>query len=189
MSRRRLTARLPAIPVMATLWLLGCTAPGGAQHADSAWRALADSGPGAPRRATSVCIVERVSDGDTMRCVGLGRVRLTGIDAPELGDAAGRVARDALARRIAPGDTVLLEPDVQPRDQYRRLLAYVWHEGVLLNWAMVRLGWAVPYSIPPNVQYADDFARAVARARSDSLGLWRLDAFRCTPADRRRRVC
>jgi endonuclease YncB( thermonuclease family) len=59
----------------------------------------------------------------------------------------------------------------------------------LLNWAMVRLGWAVPLSIPPNVQYADDFARAVARARSDSLGLWRSDAFRCAPADRRRRVC
>jgi micrococcal nuclease len=182
-------ARLALRPllVLAACWFGAVAA--GAQDVDSVLRALGDRGPDAPRRATTPCVVERVSDGDTMRCRGLGRVRLTGIDAPENTQDGARPARAALERWIAPGDTVQLEPDVEARDRYRRLLAYVWHRGVLLNWAMVRLGWAVPLSIPPNVQYADDFVRAVARARSDTLGLWRMDGFRCLPADRRRRVC
>ncbi len=148
--------------------------------------ALPDSGPRTPVRATHGCLVRDVLDGDTIECSRLGRVRLIGIDAPE-GDQGsfGASATVALLALIALRDSVQLEFDVEGRDQYDRLLAYVWKGHTQVNWLLVRQGWAVQLTYPPNVQYVDWFTAAERRAREEGRGLWAVSGFDCRPVDHR----
>jgi endonuclease YncB( thermonuclease family) len=149
-----------------------------------------DSGPPAPVRATHACVVVAIFDGDTIGCRGLGKVRLLGIDAPEWDQQPfGESARTALASLIARGDTVRLEPDIVARDQYDRRLAYVWKGHRLVNWLLVRQGWAVRLTYPPNVQFVQWFSAAERQARAENLGLWAQSGFDCRPKEHRAHRC
>ena len=146
---------------------------------------------GRPRAQSGLsCTVARVSDGDSIRCRDGSRVRLIGIDAPELDQAPfGQLARAALERRLPPGTVVALEFDVQQRDQYGRYLAYVWHDGRLVNEEQLADGFAATLTVPPNVRRADRFRKALASARERQAGLWAEDGFTCPPEDHRRNRC
>ena len=152
--------------------------------------AVRAGGPAGPRRRTTNCVVTRVTDGDSIECARIGRVRLIGIDAPE-GDQqpAGEAARDALERLIPVGTRIQLEGDVEPSDRYGRRLAYAWREGVLVNWVMVRQGWAVLLTYPPNVQYVAAIEEAQRLARDARVGLWSTGGFDCLPSLHRRGEC
>lgn len=151
------------------------------------------SRPAAPVGPTAPCVVTRISDGDTLRCrQGRDnlRVRLTGIDAPEMADSThGPRSARALAAMASVGDTIRLELDVRPRDQYGRVLAYAWRSGSMLNLRMVREGWALPYTVPPNVRYEATFRAAQRSARAEGAGHWKTNGFACTPSAFRRGTC
>jgi len=148
------------------------------------------TGPGKPVRATTPCRVTRVTDGDSIECSPAGRVRMLGIDAPELSQKPfGKQSGSALAALAPVGSTVQLEQDVQARDRNGRLLAYVWRDGRLVNWEMVRAGWVVTLTYAPNVQYVDQLRSAARAAQRDSLGLWAVDGFACLPFDHRHGSC
>lgn len=126
----------------------------------------------------------RVVDGDTIvvRLSGGSeeRLRYIGIDTPELTHPDKRVqrmAQEAAKRNAAllAGGPLQLERDVQERDQYGRLLAYVWAGEVFVNLELVREGFATVYTVPPNVRYVEDFLRAQQAAREARLGLWASD--------------
>ena len=138
-------------------------------------------------QASQSCTVAKVSDGDSIRCRDGARVRLIGIDAPELDqDPFGPRSRAALE----PGGTVVtLEFDVQPRDQYGRLLAYVWRNGRLVNEQQVADGYAATLTVPPNVRLAERFREALTSARDRRAGLWAENGFECRPEDHRRKRC
>jgi len=136
------------------------------------------------------CVVERVGDGDTFTCRDGRKVRLLGIDTPELGQGEpGREAHEALRRLLPPGTAVRLESDVAARDRYGRVLAYVWTGSRMVNETLVRQGWAVLYTLPPNVKYADRLERAQREARAARAGLWASGGFACSPRAWRRREC
>jgi micrococcal nuclease len=136
------------------------------------------------------CVVERVGDGDTITCRDGRKVRLIGIDAPELGQGEpGRRAHEALRGLLPRGTTVRLEPDVTPRDRYRRVLAYVWAGSGMVNERLVREGWAMLYTVPPNVKYAGRLERAQQEARAARAGLWSTGGFECPPRAWRRQEC
>jgi micrococcal nuclease len=127
--------------------------------------------------------VERVVDGDTIVVRVNGRrerVRLIGIDTPESVKPNTPVQCFAIeasnrAKALLPsGTSVRLVRDVEERDRYRRLLAYVYRlrDGLFVNLALVREGYASPYTFPPNVAHTDEFVSAAAEARAASRGLW-----------------
>ena len=143
-----------------------------------------------PGQPTSECVVGHIVDGDTFRCRDGRKVRLIGIDSPERRQRPyGAQAQAALLRMAPPGTALRLESDVAGSDRYGRVLAYAWRKSVLVNEALVHEGWAVQYTVPPNVKYADRFGRAQKEARARGRGLWSGRGFECTPADFRRGTC
>jgi endonuclease YncB( thermonuclease family) len=138
--------------------------------------------------------VVRVVDGDTV-VVRLGdgrsaRVRLIGVDTPEVHDAdklrreAENAGRDvatirALGRRATAftrqhlaGRRIEMERDVTVLDQYGRTLAYLWLGDELYNVVLVREGYARLITLPPNVKYAGTLAACYRAARAARRGLW-----------------
>ena len=116
------------------------------------------------------------------------------MDTPERGqEPFGRLAAEELGRLAPVGTRLLLEPDVEARDGYGRILGYLWLPSgdslVLLNWALVRRGYAVVLTYPPNVQYSDALTTAQSAARTDRAGLWAVDGFACLPVDFRGGRC
>lgn len=123
----------------------------------------------------SLVTVTRVIDGDTIevRYVSghLGRVRYIGIDTPERGDCYARRATEE-NRRLVGGRRVRLVQDVDRRDRYGRLLAYVHASGVFVNAELVKRGFALQLTVPPNVRHAGLFGRLARQAREADRGLW-----------------
>lgn len=149
------------------LALVGCSRGG---------EASSPAGPG-------LAEVVRVVDGDTIVVEIAGaqeRVRLIGIDTPESVDPRSPVdcfgpEASAAAKELLPeGTSVRLVRDVEARDRYDRLLAYVYRvdDGTFVNLALAERGFAEVATFPPNVAYTEDFVAAVAAARDQSLGLW-----------------
>jgi micrococcal nuclease len=133
----------------------------------------------APGQAT----VERVVDGDTLVVRIQGRrerVRFLGMDTPESVKPNTPVqcfAIEASKRTKAllpPGAHVRLVRDVEQRDRYQRLLAYVYRarDNLFVNVSLVRDGYAVPYTYPPNVAHTTEIVAAGAEARDARRGLW-----------------
>jgi micrococcal nuclease len=131
-----------------------------------------------------------VVDGDTFYCRDGRKVRLIGVDSPEMAQGSpGRAARDGLRRMLHAGRAARLESDLTPTDRYGRVLAWVWAGGTLVNEAMVRQGWAMLYTVPPNVKYVERLERAQKKARAERAGLWNGTTFECPPSRFRRREC
>jgi micrococcal nuclease len=127
----------------------------------------------------AVHVVE-VVDGDTIRVDLDGEVtpvRLIGIDTPEReGPYTDEECYGARSSRFTAemlgGRRVELEFDVDRTDRFDRTLAYVWIEDELFNERIVREGYAVTATFPPNVRYVERLAAAQRLARSGSAGLW-----------------
>src|SRR5574337_1112255 len=150
---------------------------------------LAAAAARAPVAPSGRCVVARIVDGDTFSCADGLKVRLIGMDSPERGQPGYGAAREALARLAGSGDTVRLERDVGLEDRYGRRRAWVWRGGTLVNEALVAEGWAVLYTVPPNVKYEERLEAAQTRARAGRRGLWRTDAFSCEPRAWRQHRC
>ena len=166
--------------------LTGCScgiAPTG-PSATAAPGATVDAGP-AIGTATPVSGVEvtllSVVDGDTIRVRMPGgreeRVRYIGIDAPEVAhsdSAAEYLGDEATAHNkgLLASGPLRLETDVDERDDFGRLLAYVWAGEVFVNERMVRDGYARARNYPPNLSRQDQLWDAHDEARKAGIGIW-----------------
>lgn len=127
--------------------------------------------------------VTKVVDGDTFWAdngtpEGV-KIRLIGIDAPESRKTFkkevgfyGKESKDYLCKMI-DHQNVKLVFDVDSLDQYGRTLAYVYlPNGIFINADLVKNGYAVIMTVPPNVKFADEFLKLQEEARDNSRGLW-----------------
>ncbi|NEN25398.1 nuclease [Cryomorpha ignava] len=130
--------------------------------------------------------VTKVVDGDTFWAddgseKGV-KIRLIGVDAPESRNVfkkkKGYYGQEAKAyvSNLFEGQSVRLEYDVDSLDQYGRTLAYVYLlDGTFVNADLVKNGYAMVMTVPPNVKYADDFVKYQRDARENNRGLWKMN--------------
>lgn len=124
--------------------------------------------------------VTHVTDGDTIDVSLDGRderVRLVGINAPEAthDECFSGEATAALAD-LVEGRSVRLVRDESDRDDYGRLLRYVFVGDTFVNEALVRHGFAQAYRYEPDTAEADRLEAAQAAAEREQAGLWAPDA-------------
>ena len=145
---------------------------------------LGDDGSSAPDRPAGTATVVRPVDGDTVVVDIDGHeepVRLIGIDTPESVaedrpvECYGPEAKVRLAELLPPGTVVRLERDVEARDRYDRLLAYVHRagDGAFVNRVLVEEGFGEASAYPPNTTRQAELDAAEAAARGAGRGLWR----------------
>lgn len=118
--------------------------------------------------------VTRVIDGDTIEVEVEGRlfsVRYIGINAPEQGQPCGEEATD-MNEELVGGQIVTLLKDVSEEDRYGRLLRYVYVGDLLVNAELVRRGYALAATYPPDVAYSELFVRLEREARAAAVGCW-----------------
>lgn len=136
--------------------------------------------------------VVEIVDGDTLKVRfkegdnegNIVTVRLIGIDTPETRDpndpveCYGAEATKRLETMLPEGRTVHLEQDISDTDRYDRLLRYVWFEGkrdgkaYMVNEMLVREGFAVVSTFPPDVAHVQVFIHAQDVATFREAGLW-----------------
>lgn len=103
---------------------------------------------------------------------GVKRVRLIGIEAPDLQQNPwGNAAKQELERLI-DGQTLLLEWDTEREDEYDRQLAYLWHDGKLVNEELIAGGYVLAQVRSPNLKYDRRFTQAQEKARIMGQGIW-----------------
>jgi micrococcal nuclease len=137
-------------------------------------------------------LVKRAVDGDTLLLESGERVRLIGIDTPEMHESK-KLYRDSerskqdiktiqdlgkrsaeFTRNLVEGKPVRLEFDVDRYDKYKRLLAYVYlvSDGTFVNAKIIEEGYASVMTYPPNVKHTDEFVKLYREARENNRGLW-----------------
>jgi micrococcal nuclease len=156
-----------AVLALAT-WLLGCTD-------DSSPDATPDVTAAPPSESAESVTVASVADGDSFEVSTADgareRVRMIGVNAPESGECLADEAREALRDLLDSGE-VLLERDVTDRDQFGRLLRYVFADGVFVNQEVVSRGLALAGTFPPDVARQAELDAAEDAAQAASAGQW-----------------
>lgn len=126
--------------------------------------------PVRPENLTTVTVTH-VVDGDTVDLADGTRIRLIGINTPEL-DQPYYDEATQFTRALLESKQVGLELDADELDQYDRTLAYLWIGDELANYTIVRSGWANSLSIQPNVKYAVYIEQAQEKAAAEGAGIW-----------------
>jgi micrococcal nuclease len=117
--------------------------------------------------------VVRVVDGDTFVLDSGERVRIVGVDAPEVssGECFAVEAKDALSRLVL-GKSVVLVDDVDPTDKYGRHLAYVMVDGIDVGLSLAADGFVRYMFVAPNYNRAESIKLSVYSAVDAKKGMW-----------------
>jgi micrococcal nuclease len=148
------------------------------------WTAPSDSGASggaAPPSKEFTGTVVRISDGDTLELApaeppgATEKVRLLGIDAPGQGKPLFKEAADALSAMTKSGSlrVEFESPGRGQRDEYGRVLAYLFASDTNVNVELVRQGWAEFSSKHGGERYAAELRGAEDEARAGKRGVWK----------------
>ncbi|UAC49168.1 thermonuclease family protein [Bacillus aquiflavi] len=110
------------------------------------------------------------------------RVRLILVDTPEtkhpkkpvqpFGPEASDFTKDTLLHQ-----DIKLELDVEERDRYGRILAYVYVNEKMINEMLLEKGLARVAVFPPNTKYVDQFRAIQEKAQKEERGIWSLENY------------
>ena len=123
--------------------------------------------------------VARVIDGDTFVVENNIKVRLIGLDAPEVGNCYAVEATNFLKNLIKDKE-IYLQKDISGTDDFGRLLRYAIlrndnpeEDDILINDLLIRSGYAMDYKSAPDNRYRDLFSSSRNIARRENLGIWK----------------
>lgn len=124
-------------------------------------------------------VVEWVADGDTIKLCNGEMIRYIGIDTPELHHPKKDIYPEFFAKEakefnenLVKGKKVKLEFDIEKKDKYGRLLAYVFVGDTFVNEELIKGGYAETFFIPPNTKYLSKFSILEDEAKKAKLGIW-----------------
>lgn len=122
--------------------------------------------------------VKSVFDGDTVLLENGQKIRLLGINTPEIAhqnnpaDAGGNEAKAWLTNKLK-NSKVRLEIDAEKTDHYGRTLAHLFtEEKEHINLLLVKEGLAAVSVFPPNLRYTEELLKAQQQAEQAKLGIW-----------------
>jgi micrococcal nuclease len=134
--------------------------------------------------SAEIVTLTSIRDGDTVEVmIAAGTretVRLIGVNTPESGECWSEEAALVLETLIPIGSEIGMTSDTSDRDQFDRLLRYIWIGTMSVNQEIVQRGAAISRRYSPDTALAERFEAAQASARSMDLGLWASEA--CGPA-------
>ncbi len=137
----------------------------------------------------SFATVKTVYDGDTVVLQDGRKIRLLGINTPEvqhrdkLADAGGEDAKKWLIAKLK-NTRVRVETDVEKTDSYGRTLGYLFTENKEhINVLLVAAGLAQVSIFPPNLKYVQDFVTASQQAEANKLGIWQRPEYAPIPVE------
>ncbi|MDX8403426.1 MAG: thermonuclease family protein [Mariprofundaceae bacterium] len=145
---------------------------------------IADAGTLSQVGSSRWVTVSKVYDGDTFKTRDGEKIRLLGINTPEIahggkpGQPLGQKAKKKL-KLLIDGRLVRLEFDRDKHDKYNRLLAHIYlRDGRWINAIMVEHGLAHVYTFAPNFRYTDALLDKEKKARKKQLGIWNHSRFK-----------
>ena len=128
-------------------------------------------------------LVSRVIDGDTMELNTGEKLRYIGIDTPEINFGKNpecyAIKAKEFNQKLVDKKEVKIEKDISDKDKYGRLLRYVYFNNestssaIFINEYLVRQGYAIVSTYPPDVKYIEDLLLAQKDARENNRGLWK----------------
>ena len=173
---QRIAAQFGFEPIMAPI-VFGATgsAEGGTEAADGTAPITEPSAGGIPSDATEAT-VEYVHDGDTLFLTDGRKVRMLGIDTPEIGnnlECYGDEATSLLRLLLPEGTHVWVLPDIEPEDQYGRSLLFIYRDDTTnVNLEMLRQGAAEVEMYAPNLLLQSEIEAAESAAIAAGTGMW-----------------
>ena len=169
------------IPLVSCAEIFYWTDAAGQKHYSD--RKKADTKSFSIQSASKYYKVKKIVDGDTLQLENGIKVRLLGVNTPEVSrrdkvaEAGGVVAKKWMINRLAK-TKIKLDYDVTHKDAYNRTLAYVLTEkGENINVTLVKKGLAAMNTYPPNLKYLKDLENAQRIAKKQKLGIWGLKAY------------
>lgn len=134
--------------------------------------------------------VAKIHDGDTLRLVDGRKLRIIGINTPELArknkpaDPLSGEARDALRTLLQNNDRIKLRYGKEKYDRYNRLLAHPFLvDGTNITEQLLKQGMGFALVVPPNNWQHDCYKKAENHARKNQLGLWQHPHYRAIAAE------
>ncbi|MES9969647.1 MAG: thermonuclease family protein [Candidatus Thiodiazotropha sp.] len=125
--------------------------------------------------------VASIYDGDTLRLKDGRRVRLIGVNTPELGQGVANEPYALQAKQLLEGlvkgsdGLVRICPGSEERDRYGRLLAHIYdRHGESINRHLLMQGAGYLIAVPPNLRNHGCYKDAEWEARKGNKGIWRL---------------
>ncbi len=127
--------------------------------------------------------IKRIYDGDTILLENGTKLRLLGINTPEvskrdkIADEGGEEAKQWLIAKLK-GAKIKLRYDIEHKDKYGRVLAHVFTKNnEHINLQLIANGLAIVNIYPPNLKYVDKLIAAQQQAELQQLGLWDMPAY------------
>lgn len=100
------------------------------------------------------------------------RIRLIGIEAHKMGQGSLAEESQLFLEKLTKNKDIIIETDTQERDQFGRLLGYIYVDNKFINAEIVKEGFAKVYTVPPNIKYSEQISKAQIEARNLGKGIW-----------------
>jgi len=174
------------IVLLVSLFISGCSDPGSPveQDKDAFVTQLVKDYPELKDKEYEITTVKRIVDGDTFVTGSDQKVRLVGVNTPEVFGEVQYYGQEAsnFSKERLKGQTVYLFKDVSETDKYDRLLRLVFikDEPIMYNEMLIAKGYANTMSLPPDVLFTKKFSLLKREAQSKQVGLWAKDTKNAT---------